>query len=69
MPKTTKERLAAYERILAKQDAWRKEHTENINVRLNIETDADILEWLSRSGNKSRAIKSAIREAIAKEAK
>ena len=30
--------------ILERDNTWRKEHTSCINVRINIETDSDILE-------------------------
>lgn len=45
----------------AKRD-WMRENTSVITVKLNNRTDADILDWLARSGNKQGAIKDAIRK-------
>lgn len=51
----------AQRRAVAKYDA---EHTRQIKMKLNIETDADILAWLDRQPNKQGAIKEAIRDKI-----
>lgn len=52
-------------RANAKYDA---NHTRQIHLKLNIETDRDILERLDASGNIQGYIKSLIREDIKKEA-
>lgn len=52
-------------RANAKYDA---SHTRQIHLKLNIETDRDILDRLDASGNIQGYIKSLIREDIKKEA-
>ena len=42
-------------------------HTRQIKMKLNTETDADVLAWLSEQGNMQGAIKALIREAIARD--
>lgn len=44
-------------------------NTKRINLKLNIKTDNDILEWLDRQESKQGAIKEAIRRLIKEEAK
>lgn len=39
-------------------------HTRQIKMKLNLETDADILAWLDEQPSKQGAIKDAIREKI-----
>lgn len=51
----------AQRRAVEKYDAT---HTRQIKMKLNIETDADILAWLDRQPNKQGAIKEAIRDKI-----
>lgn len=51
----------AQRRAVAKYDA---EHTRQIKMKLNTETDADILAWLDSQTNKQGAIKEAIRDKI-----
>ena len=57
MPKTTKEHLE----LVAK---YNKEHTTTVLIRLNHNTDADLIEFLNASGNKQGTIKAALRECI-----
>ena len=45
----------------ARQNAWSKEHSERLQVRLLHSSDADILEYLETKENKSGYIKSLIR--------
>lgn len=59
MAKTTAAQLKA----IMKYD---KEHTTTILIKLNDNTDADILELLNNSGNKQGTIKAALREYINK---
>lgn len=59
MAKTTAAQLKA----IMKYD---KEHTTTILIKLNNNTDADILELLNNSGNKQGTIKAALREYINK---
>lgn len=49
----------------AQQDAWAKEHTTRVVMKLNHNTDKDILEWLEGQASKQGAIKEAIRKAMA----
>lgn len=51
----------AQRRAVEKYDAT---HTRQIKMKLNLETDADILAWLDRQPNKQGAIKEAIRDKI-----
>jgi len=46
------------------QDRYDKENTVRTNIKLNKKTDADIIEFLEKSGNKQGAIKAALREYI-----
>lgn len=39
-------------------------HTRRVNMKLNVETDKDILAWLDRQESKQGAIKAAIRAKI-----
>ena len=48
----------------AQQDAWAKEHTTRVVMKLNHNTDKDILEWLECQSSKQGAIKEAIRKVI-----
>jgi len=41
-------------------------HTRQAKMKLNTETDADVLAWLSAQDNMQGAIKALIREAIAR---
>lgn len=41
--------------------------TRQIPFRLNLETDADIIEWLDAQPNKNRAIREALRAMMAEE--
>lgn len=51
----------AQRRACAKYD---KNNTVMLTVKLNKQTDADIIEYLSKSGNKQGAVKKAIRQMI-----
>ena len=53
----------AHTKAQAKYD---KTHTDGFYMKLNKETDEDILEWLSMQSSKQGAIKQLIREAIQK---
>ena len=46
----------------APQSKYDKSHTTQINLKLNLTTDADILEWLDRLDNKQGTIKEIIRK-------
>lgn len=59
MAKTTAAQLKA----IMKYD---KQHTTTVLIKLNNNTDADILELLNNSGNKQGTIKAALREYINK---
>lgn len=43
-----------------------QQNTRQVMMKLNIKTDADILQWLDAQGNKQGAIKQAIRDKIGK---
>ena len=47
-----------------RQDKYDAKATTRISLKLNNNTDADILNWLDKQGNKQGAIKSLIREEI-----
>ena len=49
------------------QENYDKENTKKFTIKLNLKTDADIIEYLGRTGNKQGTIKRLIREAIEKE--
>ena len=51
----------ALKKAVAKYDA---SHTKQIKLKLNLETDKDILERLEKVGNKQGYIKALIREDI-----
>lgn len=57
MAKTSPAQLEAVRR-------YNKAHTRTITLRLNLKTDADILEWLEDYDNIAGAIKRAIRHQI-----
>lgn len=57
MSKSTKEHLE----LVAK---YNKAHTTTVLIRLNHNTDADLIEYLNASGNKQGTIKAALRERI-----
>lgn len=59
MAKTSQAQLKA----IIKYD---KQHTTTVLIKLNNNTDADILELLNNSGNKQGTIKAALREYINK---
>ena len=51
------------------QSKYDAAHTQQIRLKLNLGTDADILEELARQPNKQGYIKKLIREDIAKQQK
>lgn len=53
----------AQRRAVERYDA---ENTRQIKMKLNLKTDADILQWLDAQDNKQGAIKEAIRDKIGK---
>jgi hypothetical protein len=57
MPKTSPAQLEAVRR-------YNKTHTRTITLRLNLKTDADILEWLEAVDSMAGAVKNAIRHQI-----
>lgn len=59
MAKTTAAQLKAIKK-------YDKEHTTTISIKLNNNTDADLIEYLDQSGNKQGTIKAALREYINK---
>ena len=46
------------------QEKYDKANTTQIKLKLNINSDADIIEYLEKSGNKQGTIKRLIREEI-----
>jgi uncharacterized protein (DUF4415 family) len=44
------------------QDKYDKANTTQIKLKLNLKTDADILEFLDKTGNKQGTIKELIRK-------
>lgn len=48
----------AQKRAVAKYD---RENTKQFKLKLNVRTDADIIDWLSRQSSKQGAVKAAIR--------
>jgi len=46
---------------------WIKENTTTMSLRLNHNTDADIIKWLNNMPNRQGYIKSAIRRDIARQ--
>lgn len=53
----------------AQQRAYEKEMTRHIGIKLNRNTDADLIDWLERQANVQKYIKGLIREDIEKQAK
>lgn len=43
---------------------WTKANTVSVTLRMNKETEADIIEWLEAQPNKSAALKELIRKQI-----
>ena len=58
------DRINTHTKAQAKYD---KEHTTGFYMKLNKDSDADILSWLSQQGSKQGAIKKLIRNQIARE--
>lgn len=49
------------------QDRYDRSHTQQVKLKLNINTDADIIQQLARVGNKQGYIKSLIRSDISRD--
>lgn len=49
------------------QERYDKGNTTRVSLKLNKKYDADILEYLDKSGNKQGTIKAALREKMARE--
>ena len=49
------------------QSKYDKQHTVRYGLKLNRETDADVIEWLGKQDSMQGAIKDLIRKAIAEE--
>lgn len=50
--------------IIASNEKWRKANTKIVNMRFNIDSDADILEKLDQVENKADYIRQLIRKDI-----
>ena len=46
------------------QDRYDRTNTKQFKMKLNLKTDADIIDWLSKQENKQGAIKALIRKQI-----
>ena len=57
------------EREKTAQERWLKANSVNLNIRLMIRTEQDIIERLDEVGNKAGYIKRLIREDIARQEK
>ena len=49
-----------------RQQRYDSQNTKRVALKLNLKTDADILEWLEKQDSKQGAIKEAIRAYIKK---
>ena len=56
--------MAASEARRRANQKYDQQNTRQVMMKLNLKTDADILEWLDRQANKQGAIKAAIRKEI-----
>ena len=54
--------MAATKAAIKAQAKWDKEHTKMISMKLNIETDRDILDRLDQAENRQDYIKRALRQ-------
>lgn len=52
---------------MSRQAQYDKENTKGLYLKLNVKTDADVLEWLEHQSNKQGEVKNLIRWAIAVE--
>lgn len=59
MGKTSQAQLKAVKK-------YDKQHTTTVLIKLNNNTDADLIEYLEQSGNKQGTIKAALREYMKK---
>lgn len=55
------------ERKLTPKEKYDMNNTTRVALKLNLNTDKDILEYLERTGNKQGTIKEALRERMARE--
>lgn len=62
-PLTQEQRAAQY----ANQSLWDKNNCTRLQLKLNNNTDADIIGWLAQQESKQGAIKTAIRALMAQE--
>ena len=46
------------------QDRYDRTNTKQFKMKLNLKTDADIIDWLAKQENKQGSIKSLIRKEI-----
>jgi len=53
-------------RDLQRIDQWKKKHTKSFNLTVNLETEKDIVEQLSKQPNKQAYIKELIRKDMGK---
>lgn len=51
------------------QYKWNKEHHKQIAITLNVDTDADVIEWWAKKKNKGEWFRNAVRMEIAKGSK
>lgn len=50
------------------QQRYDKQHTTGFYMKLNLQTDTDIIQWLWRQPSKQGAVKKLIREDLARQA-
>ena len=55
------------EKSLSPKEKYDKNNTIKVTIKLNLNTDKDILDYLDKSGNKQGTIKRLIREDMARE--
>lgn len=54
------------EKTLSPKEMYDKNNTVKVTIKLNLNTDKDILDYLDKSGNKQGTIKRLIREDMAR---
>jgi hypothetical protein len=55
------------ERKLTPKEKYDKNNTTRLSLKLNLNTDKDILDYLEKTGSKQGTIKQALREKMARE--
>ena len=55
------------EKSLSPKEMYDKNNTVKVTIKLNLNTDKDVLDYLDKSGNKQGTIKRLIREDMARE--